>query len=326
LGDLPEDEKTQAEEVFFADDARFEAVELAEDELLDAYVRNELSPEERRQFKAKLFYSPRLVERLNFAMALAERANSYLSSEPGSSSEGSTSFTSAPAKPTIRWWRGFFPQPPSWRMALSACTAIILVAGVAFVSGWLRLRSESERLAAAQAAVQRQKEELDGMAAQQGTRTAQLNTDLQREKDQRAEDLKLIEELQLANERKERQNQPLLSTFATVFLTPGSSRSGGQRQSELTMGSKTTIAWIQLALEKIEYSAYNAAITADGAEVFRRNGLKAHNTRSGAQLLLSLPSQRLLPGDYLVHVEGVTGSGQIESVNDYVFRVITKTN
>jgi len=186
----------------------------------------------------------------------------------------------------------------------------------------LRLRSESGRLASEQTALQRQKEELDKLSAEQRTKTEQLNAELQQERAQRAEDLKFIEELEQANKPKETQARQLpLSTFATVFLTPGSLRSGGS-QSELTIGAGTTTARIQVALQKKEYPNYNAEIkTADGTTVFRKNGLKPISTQSGPQLLLSLPSQRLPPDNYIVHVDGVTASGQVESVDDYVFRV-----
>ena len=63
------------EEAFLADDSKFEAVELAEDELIDAYVRAELSAEQLQQFHKKLLTSPRLVERVHFARALAERTD-----------------------------------------------------------------------------------------------------------------------------------------------------------------------------------------------------------------------------------------------------------
>ena len=53
LGDLSEDEKTRMEEAFFADNARFEELELAEEELIDAYVRDNLSLKERRQFQTQ---------------------------------------------------------------------------------------------------------------------------------------------------------------------------------------------------------------------------------------------------------------------------------
>ena len=61
LGDLSEEEKTRMEEDFFADDSKLESLELAEDELIDAFVRNELSPKGRQQFKAKLRFSSRLA-------------------------------------------------------------------------------------------------------------------------------------------------------------------------------------------------------------------------------------------------------------------------
>ena len=325
LGNLSEDEKTRMEEAFFADDSKFEAVELAEDELIDAYVRNELSPEEQRQFKAKLLTSPRLMERADFARALVEKADSLLSAEAEGSIEPALPVSSPTAKPKTRWWAGVFAPQLAWRMAIAACAVVILVAGIVLVSGWLRLRSESGRLASEQTALQRQKEELDKLSAEQRTRTEQLTAELQRERVQRADDLKFIEDLEEANKLKETQTrQPLLSTFATVFLTPGLSRSGGG-QSKLSIGPGTTTARVQVALEKNDYPTYNAEIkTADGSVVFRKNGLKPHNTRSGAHLLLSLPSQRLTPGDYIVHVDGVTASGQVESVSDYALRVVKK--
>lgn len=210
---------------------------------------------------------------------------------------------------------------------MAVCAVLVLVVGIVLVSGWLRLRSESERLASERAALQRQKEELDKLSGQQLTRTEQLNAELQRERDQRAEDLKLIEELQRAGKLKEPTNRsPVLSTFAAVFLTPGSLRSGGGGRRELAIGPGTTTARLQLALEKNDYPNYSAEIkTADGTVVFRKDGLKPHNGGSGQQLLLSLPSRRLAPGDYNAHVDGVTASGQVESVNDYAFRVVKKT-
>jgi len=67
LGSLSEDERNRLEENFFADDAKFEELEVLEDELIDDYVAGELSPDERRQFESKLKQSPRLVERVHFA-------------------------------------------------------------------------------------------------------------------------------------------------------------------------------------------------------------------------------------------------------------------
>jgi hypothetical protein len=197
---------------------------------------------------------------------------------------------------------------------------------VPLIISWYRLRGESDRIVAERAAIQRQKEELDKQLSEQQTKTTQLSADLQREKEQRAEDLKLIEELQRTNKLKETQaQQPLISTLATVFLTPGLSRSGGGGQGELVIRPGTTTARVQLALEKNDYLTYNAVVTTvDGTVVSRETGLKPHNRGSGHQLLLSVPARQLSSDDYLVHVDGVTARGQIEGVSDYEFRVTKK--
>jgi hypothetical protein len=269
-----------------------------------------------------LLASPRLVERVNFARALAEKAHSVLSPEAEEWIEREVSVSSPMAKPKPLWWGGFIAHQPPWGMAMAACAIFVLVGGIALFSGWSRLRSESERLSSEQAALQRQKEELDKLSVEQRTRTEQLSAELQRERDQRAEDLKLIEELQRANKLKETQpQQSILTRFATVLLTPGSLRSGG-RQSVLPLGPATTTARVQVALQKNDYPKYNAEIkTPDGSVVFHKDGLKPHLTGSGPQLLLYVPTRSLSPNDYLVHVDGVTAAGQVESVDDYALPV-----
>jgi len=325
MGDLSEDERVRLEEAFFADDSKFESLELAEEELIDAYVHHELSPEEQRQLKAKIQASKRLVARVNFARILTEKANSFVSKKTEDSIQAATLAGSPAAKQKDRWWTEFFARQPSWGMAMAACGLFILVAGIVLVSGWLRLRNESERLAAERTAVQRQKEELEKLSSEQRSEAEQLNAQLQRAQDQRTEDLKLIEELQQANKFQGKQTkESFLSSFATVFLTPGSLRSSGE-QPKLTIGPGAQTARLQLALEKNDYPAYNATIkNANGTVVFHKNGLKPHHGGSRLQLLLSLPAKTLPPDDYIVHVDGVTASGQVETVNDYAFRVTTQ--
>ena len=315
LGDLSEDEKARMEEAFFADDAKFDEVELAEDELIDAYVQNELSPEEQRQFEATLMKSPRLLERVNFARALAKKADSMLSPRSESSIERARSFSSRAANPKIRWWEGFFSQQSAFRTAMAACCVLILIVGIVLVSGWWR--SRSERLESEQAASQRQKEEL--------RRSTNLNAptpELQQSTNPREPP---SQELQRSTNLREPTNrQPVRSTFASVFLTPGSLRSGDGGQSKLTIGPGTTTARVHLALEKNDYPTYNAQIkTADGTVIFHKNGLRPHNGGSG-QLLLSVPARSLSSDAYIVHLDGVTTSGQVEGVNDYQFRVVTE--
>jgi hypothetical protein len=336
LGGLSEQERTRLEEAFFADDSKFEAVELAEDELIDAYVRGEFSTEEQEQFEIRLRISPRLIERVHFAKALAERKYNPLAQSQEVSTQKNSPLEQDIAKTKVRWWSGIFGQEPRLRVVFAACVVVILVGGVTLVTSWLRLRGETERINSERAALQRQKEELEKLSTEQNTRAEQLTAELQRAQDQtpaahawaiRAQDRKSIQELRQALKLKETGTQKsLLGTFAKVFLIPGSVRNSDAGQRELVIGPETKLARLQTALEKNDYPTYNATIqTADGSVVFRKNGLKSHNIPSGPQLLLSLPSRLLTPNSsYIVHVDGVTASGQVESVSDYQFRVLSR--
>jgi hypothetical protein len=306
----------------FADDSKFEAVDLAEDELIDAYVRNELSPEEQRQFKAMLLSSPRIRDRVNFAQALAERADSFLSPEAAGSIEPDLSSSSAAAKPKAPWWKGLFAQQPALGMATGACALLILVAGFVLVSSWSNRRSESARLAAEMAESQHQKEESDKRSAEQRTRIEQLNAEAQRERDRLAQEQKRIEDQKRAQNHKEPDQRSTLGSVAYLFLTPGGSRSSGEGH-DLPIGPEASTVQLELALERNDYRSYNVTIeNADGKVVVPRNGLKAHNRGSAKVLTITVPVRLLPPDNYIITVKGVTKAGTSEDAAYYSFRVL----
>src|SRR5437764_949238 len=58
LGDLPEQEMERLAEEYFADDEAWEALNAVESDLIDAYVRAELSQELQQKFTAHFMNSP----------------------------------------------------------------------------------------------------------------------------------------------------------------------------------------------------------------------------------------------------------------------------
>lgn len=324
LGALSEEEATRLEETFFADDAKFQELELAEDELIDAYVRQELTDEERQQFNKRLRTSPRLVERLHFAQVLAERTSDLFPPEHDASRQEIFSGSEPTPKTKVGWWERLFGSGPKLRVAFAACVILLLIGGVVLVTGWLRLRSESERINSERQALIQQKETLDKELTNERARTEQLTADLQRERNERAQYQKQIEELQRGLKRDEPGQRTYVGTLASLFLTPGSLRSGGGSR-QLTIGADTATAELRLALERNDYRSYSVSVkSASGTEVFSQKGLKPRNTSSGKILVLSIRSGRLPPDDYIASVHGLTSSGQVESVNDYSFSVTKK--
>jgi hypothetical protein len=82
LGKLPEHEREALEERALADGELFERLLIAEEELVDARVRGELSARDRRRFDASLATSPRLRERLRIARLLAAEADRVAATRP----------------------------------------------------------------------------------------------------------------------------------------------------------------------------------------------------------------------------------------------------
>ena len=303
------------EGAFFVDDSKFEALAIAEDELIDAYIRNELSPEEQQQFKSNLLNSPRIRERVNFARALAKKANSLLPPQADASNEPATAIISPSTKPKGRGWRSLFTQQPAWGMAMAACVLLITVASFLLVSGWLHGRNESRRLAI-EREEQRQKEQLDKQSREQQSKREQEAAERQRE--QLAIEKKRLEDLQPVKNNETRPPSAL-GAVVPFLLTTGTSRGSGRK--DLVIGPKASTVQLTLGLERDDYRSYTATIeTAEGKQVISKSGLKA----KASSLTLMVPAKLLRPNDYIVTVNGVNASGTGGPAGNFQFRVLHK--
>jgi hypothetical protein len=70
LGQLPEEEQAELERLYLADDDLYEQLLSLEDDLRDAYVRNELSTADREAFEQRLLAAPRQGREQEFARNL----------------------------------------------------------------------------------------------------------------------------------------------------------------------------------------------------------------------------------------------------------------
>lgn len=305
---------------FFADDAQFEELEIAEDELIDAYVRQELSDEEKQKFRARLMTSPRIVERVNFAQALAEKTSAQLL-EPR---EEDPQTEPSPRKRTPEsktWWEKFFVADKAFPRAVLACSALIVFGVVILGTGWMRLRSESIRLAAERELIERQKENLEKQSKEQQARADQQAADFQREREQLAEAQKQFEDQQ--HSQKPEVGTP---SFGTIFISllPGGVRGAGG-DSELVLRPGTSTAVLKLGLESNDYPNYQVSVRKGATVVWNQIRLRPRQTRAGAVLAVSVPARLLTPGDYDVFVEGTSSTGQAEGVSNYKVRVVRKS-
>src|SRR5689334_9033935 len=138
------------EEQLLSDDELFEDFEVAEGEVIDRYVREELSEPERRRVQDMILYSPRLAERVEIARIFAKTVTS---SAPQQNDPQPTSAEVETVKPEKKkpsktpWWNLFGPttqMAPAMRLVAVAPLALLMVTSVALVLVWTRYRTESQ--------------------------------------------------------------------------------------------------------------------------------------------------------------------------------------
>jgi hypothetical protein len=126
LGDLSEDEQVDVEDRAFADQEFLRALEAAEADLIDAWVRGDLSPSERRAFERQFLVSPQRRNKVDFARALAKVLSESKPAE-------------APRKTFWRW-----PFGMQWTPALQWAAGLAILLCVAATT-WFAIENAAMR-------------------------------------------------------------------------------------------------------------------------------------------------------------------------------------
>lgn len=310
LGTLSDEERDRFEEMYFSDNAAFEEVEIAEGELVDRYVRGELSKSDQARFEAVVAGSPRLADRVEFARVWKDKLARASEARP----VVSATETYKPSEAGASWWSRLFGSTAAPRFAVAFSVLLVLVGGLALLFGWLRVREESRRLQAQQAALEQRQRELDQQAADLKSQMEQLANRTPSpppSESPRPVSVEVPSPIQ---------SQPILA----FTLSSGTIRGGNASEKRDFKISPGTI-WVQISLRVADtsYPSYQATIfDVDRQSVFNSAGLKIKGDSSVGILTISVPPKRLPAGDYTISLLGRTPSGATEGVADYSFRII----
>ena len=310
FGSLSEEEKARFEERYFSEDAEFEELEIAEEELIDRYVRGELTPSEQQQFAQTVSKSSRLTERVQFARTWREKLTN-----PAPKPAVSIRDTLAIEPPReAGWWNRLFGVSAAPRLAFAASVLIVLLGGLILAVMWVQLRNESSRLAAQQRLIEERQRELDRKDAELKSQAERLAS----QTDQQQPPVPVPSPSPVLGNQNTSGNKSIIA----MSLFAGGTRSQGAG-SALRIPAETKNVQLSLILRESDYPSYKATLrSADGGTLLTTGALHARKSRTGAGLVFLVPSHRLPPGDYLVSLTGLTRDGKVESVNDYQFRVI----
>jgi hypothetical protein len=291
-----------------------QSILAVESDLIDEYVRGELSASARQQFERRFLTSAERQRKVEFARALARVIP-----------EATTEDAAQPARgfaPTS-WWSSFITPlkslHPAFKFSMAAA-AVVLVVGVSWlVTETIRLRAQVAQLQAEQQTRQRQEEILRQQAGSERARSEELEAQLERERERSAELARGLERDQ------SRERSTGLSFIASLFLPPGIARSAAERP-KLVIPQAARLARLQIGLEREdEYQSFRVELrTAQGQEVWTQDDLRPRPSRAGRVVSLIIPGSVFITGKYELTLKGVIDQQKTEDVRYYYFDVLKK--
>lgn len=285
LGNLPEEDQVQIEDRAFSDPEYLAAIEDAEADLIDSYVRGELAGADRRQFERMFLASARRRSKVEFARALAPLAAE-----------------APPLARRSRWGSLFANWNPGLRFAASLA-AFVLVVGVP----WLavenrRMRSQLAELESQGRELRQRSQDTEQQLSAEKARAGTLAAELEKQQAGRGVAAPVI---------------------ASLMLMPGLTR-GEAARPQLTVPAAAQLARIQVQLEARDaYPRFRAELrTVGGQEVMSRGGLAARQTAGGPAVSFDVPASALAAGEYELELKGLpAGGAPPQELGYYYFRV-----
>jgi hypothetical protein len=304
LAALPDDQREQIEAAYLSNDGAFEQLQIAEDDLIDAYVYGDLDAEDRERFEHAFLTSQRRRERLALASALRREAEAAGLSAPAARAAGQLDDVGSSWASRLVGWVSA-PSVPRWAF-LSAALAVVATAS------WLGLRELQLRESIGRLQTDRSR------LAQE---TVSLRERLEAES-RRADSLASRLERAAAAQPGAQAASPSSSLIASFLLSPGLVR-GASNRNAVQLTGDTALVRLLLELDSDSHPRYRPVLeTASGDEVWRARPLAARSSGNGSVIVtLDLPSTLLTDGDYVLTLSGIAANGRSDDVADYAFRV-----
>ena len=293
LGLLPEPEQVVLEDRFFEDGELLGEMRAVEQDLVDAYVRGQLAPDERSVFESHYLSMPRHAERVAFTRDLLALANAEPSLKVTESRE-----------PFWRSWRSFIQIPQFGISAALAMFAILLVSGLLLFRERARWRQELAKSQAEQAA---QKEKLSALEQEIAKG--------------RADAAQLAAELERLRRQSTGPTEPAAPAAIYSFLLLTTTRNQVEQQT-LRLAPNAAQVRLQMKIRAGAYKSYRVRIDpVDGGAIWESASVTARSAGVTTTLSVLVPARSLPSGDYNLELSGIDANGAAESIENYSFRV-----
>ncbi len=311
LGDLTEEQQIEIEDRAFADKEYLATITAVENDLIDEYVRDEMSASDRLKFESRFLASAERRKRVEFAKALATVTSESVVSEK------------VDPKQALSWRESlvnfFSSLNPLAKIAVAAAMLMVLVGGAWLLTEILRLRMQLNQLQAEDKSRQDDQKSLEQQVEAERKRNAELTASLNQEKQQREQ---TDESLRQLTEARETSTSAPPSIIATLTLLPGISRGGGEKP-KLALAENVRVVRLRLGIDADEeYKSFAVEVRSSGGRlVWNRENLRVTSKGGARAIGLTVPAMVLKPGEYELRLIGVAeGSGR-EDLGFYYFDV-----
>jgi hypothetical protein len=314
LGAVPDAEAERLDELSVVDDEFANVLSAAENDLVDSYVRGELSGEILKRFNEHYLASPRRRQKVRFAQSLAAFGNEPALGVAAAAIEPAAAVQAGGQgeSPGTPWWRALLAPRLEWGFAALAVFFIVIGGYLVKENHRLSIRIEQEQ--AARARLEETARSVERELAQHNS----LDADAARELGQMREQIQMMEhEAALHAESP----SPLAGKVAVFTLTAPLRNLG--RPPAITIPPGTDFVVLDLEREAEDLEGYQALIKDPATgEVIWQSGKLKPATKNGKKLVaLRLPARKLKPQNYAIDLSGLFPDGSREIVGTYPLRV-----
>jgi hypothetical protein len=295
--ELDSDDLRRVERLYFSDHSVMEQLQLAEDELIEQYIRAELSSDDTRRFREHFLASPRNQERFLFFQQVSRLLEEQNPTKLKRSS--------------VVW------KAPAWALLVAGLTLLMIP------TVWLLI--EARQLGAEIGRLTTLSSKLTAETDGQSAATQELAVQLRRER----EDIQRLEKGKALVSRPGGHAEGNSSAPAAVsfLLMPVPSETRGETTPEPARHAIPRSAGaVQLDLvlpRGVAVTAYVVSMgTPDGTEVWSSGPLTASSVGGVRLVRTSIPTMVVGNEDYFVNLQAIARNRQLETVETYSFRTL----
>ena len=296
LGKLSEAENERFEEEIALSEELTEQANIVESELVDDYLRDNLSASDSKLFEAIYLTTEARREKLRLANSLWKIANEQKTNEI------------ITAKTPNLFWQNW----NAWRVAFAGFATILLVGAVFFF--WLNSRGKEEivRQENTNQTPPPKAENRNIQPLENGNlvnQNANISTNSNSPKNKNASPTPTPKTTPTP-----KPVEPSAPALASFVLLPGTLRDEGEQFIKIAPNATKINLRLNLPKDATKYQTYIATIkTADSETVFTSPNLKSLN--------FTLSANKLENRTYIIFLEGQNAQNPAESIAEYTFRV-----